>query len=114
MGFGDFSHPDSLDLVPTFTNDLTCENTYCHGAFKFGDIVGNNYNPLWTSTANTEGQCGTCHGEIDTEGNLITPKPTGHFGSWTKEQCSLCHPSVVNAVGDIIDPMKHINKQKDF
>jgi len=114
MEFGDFSYPDSLDLVPVFNDDLTCSNTYCHGAFKFGVIEGNNYNPLWNSTTDTDGQCGTCHGEIDEEGNLITPKPTGHFGSYTITQCVMCHPSVVDAEGNIIDKYKHINKQKDF
>ena len=114
MEFGEFSHPDSLDVAPEYNSDLTCTNTYCHGAFKFGDIQGNSYNPLWNSTTQKEGQCGTCHGELDSEGNLITPKPTGHFGSWTKGQCFMCHPSVVDADGNIIDKLKHINKQKDF
>ena len=114
MSFGKIAYPDSLALTPTWNNDLTCSNTYCHGAFKFGNIQGNNYNPLWTSTTETEAQCGTCHGEIDAEGNLVTPLPKGHSGSWTIEQCTLCHSSVVDAEGKIIDKLKHINKKADF
>ncbi|MEN8191547.1 MAG: CxxxxCH/CxxCH domain-containing protein [Bacteroidota bacterium] len=113
MEFGSFSHPDSIDATPSYNSDLTCSNTYCHGAFKFGDIEGNNYNPLWNSTTETDGQCGTCHGEIDEDGNLITPLPTGHFGDFSLEQCFMCHSSVVNDQGEIIDPLKHINKQID-
>lgn len=114
MEFGEFAYPDSLDVTPEFNSDLTCTNTYCHGAFKFGDIQGNSYNPLWNSTTGKEGACGTCHGEIDAEGNLVTPRPTGHSGSWTIEQCTICHSSVVDAEGNIIDKLKHINKQVDF
>ncbi len=114
MEFGEFAHPDSLDVTPEFNSDLTCTNTYCHGAFKFGDIQGNSYNPLWNSTTGKEGACGTCHGEIDAEGNLVTPRPTGHSGTWTIEQCTFCHSTVVDAEGNIIDKLKHINKQVDF
>jgi predicted CxxxxCH...CXXCH cytochrome family protein len=115
MEFGEFTHPDSLGLIPEydFTN-ITCSNTYCHGAFKFGDIVGNNRTVVWNSTTEKEAKCGTCHGEVDADGNTITPLPTGHSGSWTISQCSICHGSVVNSEGIIIDKFKHINKQIDF
>mgnify|MGYP002632491388 CR=1 FL=1 len=124
MEFGEFSYPDSLNVTPTWNNDLTCSNTYCHGAFIFkkeysenpwaydqDSIVGNNYSPIWNSTTETEAECGTCHGqEINGQ---ITPLPKGHFGSYMKEGCSGCHSSVVNSNGEIIDKMKHINKQID-
>jgi len=115
MEFGEFTHPDSLDLNPDYNfTDVTCSNTYCHGAFKFGDIVGNNNTVTWNSTTGKEAECGTCHGEVDADGNTVTPQPTGHFGEWTINQCFMCHSSVVNADGEIIDKLKHLNKQKDF
>jgi len=128
MEFGEFTHSDSLGLSPKydFTN-LDCANTYCHGGFKFGKsssenqwayaedyIVGNNYSPVWNSTTEKDAQCGTCHGEIDADGNLITPQPKGHFGSFLITDCVNCHSSVVNSDGEIIDQLKHIDKKKDL
>ena len=115
MEFGDFTHPDSLDLNPDYNfTDVTCSNTYCHGNFKFGNIIGNNNTVTWNSTTEIEAECGTCHGEVDMDGNMVTPQPTGHFGAWTINQCVMCHSSVVDADGEIIDKLKHINKQADF
>lgn len=119
MEFGEFTHADSLAINPdslgqpeyNFTN-LTCSNTYCHGNFKFGNIEGNNNIVTWNSTTEIEAECGSCHGQIIDES--LTPLPTGHFGSFTKNQCVFCHSSVVNADGEIIDKLKHINKEKDF
>lgn len=124
--FGSFAIPDSLGLTPAWNNDLTCSNVYCHGAFIFnksasnnswaysGDAIeGNNFSPTWNSTTDKEGQCGTCHGEIDADGNLITPQPKGHFGNYKLEDCATCHTAVVDSEGNIIDPLKHINKQID-
>jgi len=124
---GSIAFSDSLGLDPNydFTNQ-NCSNTYCHGGFKFAKsasanqwgysenyIVGNNYSPIWNSTTGTEASCGTCHGEIDGDGNLITPQPKGHFGSFTLSDCANCHGTVVNSSGEIIDKDKHINKAID-
>jgi len=128
MEFGEFAHSDSLGLEPTydFTN-LNCSNTYCHGGFKFGKssssnqwayaedyIVGNNFTPVWNSTTGKEAACGTCHGEIDENGDLITPQPKGHFGTFVITDCVNCHSSVVNSDGEIIDKLKHINKEINY
>lgn len=113
MEFGEFSHPDSLYDSPEYNfADISCSNTYCHGAFKFGDITGNNYSPVWNSTTDTEAACGTCHGQIIND--ILTPLPVGHFGSYVSTDCAMCHPTVVDGEGNIIDKLKHINKQKDF
>ncbi len=115
LHFGSFSHPDSLNVTPSYNSmDNTCSNTYCHGGFKFGDIVGNNKTVTWNSTTNKEAECGTCHGKVDANGDLVTPLPTGHFGNYGISACANCHSSVVNSEGVIIDKIKHINKQKDF
>ena len=115
MEFGEFAYPDTSFGSPDYdVNNITCSNTYCHGAFNFNGIQGNNNTVTWNSTTGKEAECGTCHGEVDMDGNMVTPKPTGHFGSWTINQCFMCHPSVVNADGEIIDKLKHINKEADF
>jgi len=89
----------------------TCANTYCHGNFEFSKatsaypfvytedkMTGNNYSPKWTKVDGTEGKCGTCHGL----------PPTGHQAQSLKS-CATCHTGVVNNLGKIIDPTKHIN-----
>jgi len=113
MEFGEFTHADSTFESPEydFTN-ITCANTYCHGAFKFGSIEGNNNIVTWNSTTEIEAECGTCHGRIINDN--LTPLPVGHFGSFDKTSCANCHGSVVNSDGEIIDKLKHINKQPDF
>lgn len=113
MEFGDFTQSDNVDVTPeyNFTN-VTCANTYCHGAFKFGDIEGNNRTVTWNSTTGKGAECGTCHGKM-LNGEL-TPLPVGHFGSYLIADCGNCHSSIVNSDGEIIDKFKHINKQIDF
>ena len=119
MEFGEFTHPDSLAINPDSSGvpeyeftDVTCSNTYCHGNFKFGNIEGNNNTVIWNSTTEIEAECGTCHGRIINDN--LTPLPVGHFGSFGKTSCVNCHPSVVDADGEIIDKLKHINKQVDL
>ena len=72
-------------------------------------ISGNNYSPIWNEVDGTQAQCGTCHGEIDNQGNLITPLPTGHYGDFTLAECANCHTDVVDVAGNIINKEKHIN-----
>ena len=113
MGFGEFSYPDSSFGDPTYDfNNHTCSNVYCHGAFDYSGKVGNNVTVTFNLVDGSQAFCGSCHGqEIDGQ---ITPLPVGHFGTFMKESCVLCHPSVVNAEGEIIDKSKHINKEVDL
>ena len=83
-------------------SDATCSDVYCHGNFTFGDVSGNNATPVWTNPGSVV--CGSCHGI----------PPTGHIGDYTLEQCTLCHSSIVNSEGTIIDKTKHINGEGDF
>jgi len=131
MEFGTLATSENLGLTPNYDFDnLNCSNTYCHGGFKFAKsesvngwdsfyiedfIVGNNYSPIWNSTTGEEAKCGTCHGQMI--GDVLSPLPVGHFGAeiYKIEDCGNpnCHPSVVNGNGEIIDKLKHINKQID-
>ncbi len=96
-------------------DSLKCQNVYCHGSFTFyktdsenqyayadSTIRGNFPERIWNSGEALE--CGTCHD--------LPPK--GHFGSFTRDQCTWCHSSVIDAQGQIIAPEKHINGQKDL
>lgn len=118
--FGEYEFLNDSTGAPAYNfENMTCENTYCHGNFKFVassgvPIVGNNYAPSWTTVDGTQAVCGTCHGEIDSTGTLVTPLPEGHPGSFTINQCWNCHPRVVDADGNIIDKTLHINGQKDI
>nr|MDA3861340.1 CxxxxCH/CxxCH domain-containing protein [Melioribacteraceae bacterium] len=79
---------DSLGLNPEYDfANLDCSNTYCHGGFKYGDIEGNNRTVTWNSTSGKEAVCGTCHGEVDDNGDSVTPLPKGHFGTFVQTQC---------------------------
>jgi Geobacter CxxxxCH...CXXCH motif (GSu_C4xC__C2xCH) len=116
--------------TPAYNSNLSCSNTYCHGNFEFNKeesenkhaysdslIVGNNFSPLWTTVDGTQAACGTCHGEIDDDGNLITPQPIGHFGqssgSWTIDQCVFCHSSTYNEDGSL-NKFTHMNGEKNL
>ena len=119
--FGAFANSGPTAAAYDFDN-LTCQNTYCHGNFEFAKssssypslyasdkITGNNYSPIWNKVDGTQAQCGTCHGEINSQGELVTPLPAGHYGDFTLEDCVDCHTDVVDAAGNIISPSKHIN-----
>ena len=115
--FKEFTNSGSAEASYNFEN-FTCENTYCHGNFEFIassglPINGNSFAPSWTTVDGTQAVCGTCHGEIDNEGVLVTPLPTGHPGPWVKTDCWNCHPRVVDNQGNIIDKTLHINGEKD-
>ncbi|MEE9167305.1 MAG: CxxxxCH/CxxCH domain-containing protein [Candidatus Neomarinimicrobiota bacterium] len=83
-------------------DDATCSAVHCHGNFVYNNISGNYSTPVWTGPGSVV--CGSCHGI----------PPTGHFGEYTLAQCSLCHASVINSEGDIIDRTKHVNGERDF
>ena len=108
-----FSHIDGLPAEISIegynSSAATCANTYCHGNFEFSksssanqfgytsaSITGNNFTPVWTTVNGTQAACGTCHGL----------PPTGHVYA-ELNTCVTCHPDVINASGEIIDPLKH-------
>lgn len=116
--FGEYENYGDSTAAYNFET-MTCENSYCHGNFKFATasgvpIYGNNFAPQWTLVDGSQAKCGTCHGEIDVEGNLVTPLPKGHSGTFTLTQCWNCHPRVVDEEGNIIDKTLHINGEKDI
>jgi len=117
--FGEYeNYNDSVGTPKYNFENNTCENSYCHGNFKFDvpsgvPIYGNNFAPKWNVVDGSQAKCGTCHGEIDADGALVTPLPNGHPGEFTLTQCWNCHYRVVNAEGDIIDKTLHINGERD-
>ena len=117
--FGNYeNYNDSLG-APTYNfEEMTCENSYCHGNFKFiippgVEVVGNNFSPNWTTIDGSQAKCGTCHGEIGANGELVTPMPKGHFGNYTITECAVCHGKVVDSEGNIVDKTLHINGKSD-
>ncbi|ABS26026.1 cytochrome C family protein [Anaeromyxobacter sp. Fw109-5] len=67
--------------APSFTTDLTCASTYCHGGTLAagGTITA----PLWTKVDGTQAACGTCHGN---------PPPSPHP---QMSSCKGCHPETM-------------------
>lgn len=100
-------HPD-----PSWNrNTATCSNVYCHGAFKGGNSAAG----IWTDPKSVV--CGSCHGD-PTTGNP-TPRTNGiftapHFSFMTKNTCYICHGTVINPLGDIIDKTKHVNGEINY
>ena len=106
---------DSGNVASTWNHSTaSCNNTYCHGAFKFDKdassnqwvyldsvIIGNNPEMIWTNVGTGQADCGSCHGL----------PPTGH-GDYTT--CHTCHIGVVDADRNIIDKSKHINGKIDI
>jgi len=99
----------------------SCSNTYCHGNFEFtkananpdnqyiyaeDKIVGANKTVDWTLVDGTQVECGSCHG--------LPPKGHLGFGVLPISSCVVCHSSVVNKAGEIIDKTKHINGVVDL
>jgi len=122
LNFGSFTNKFGGTTYDFGTNK--CSNTYCHGNFEFpksqvyknfytaDKMVGNNRSPVWTSSNGSETKCFSCHGKSDTD-----PSPVGHISYLdaaqtqpiTIDKCVLCHSTVVDASGTIIDKTKHIN-----
>ena len=92
----------------------TCSDVYCHGG---GDLMsldqapGIVRAPQWTDVGNGTIVCGSCHGVPMTVG-------TGHLGSWTINDCVLCHATVVDDAGALIfdgdGNTRHVNGRPDF
>jgi len=80
----------------------TCSDVYCHGAFDFNGVTGNDSPWIWTDSLAGDNLCDTCHGY----------PPTGHM---SVVNCGSCHKSVVGADHlSIIDTQKHINGRADY
>ena len=106
---------DSNRLTTVWTHgNATCSEAYCHGAFEFkksesayawaytDSVITGNQNPVvWTQTA-VEDSCKFCH----------DLPPEGHVAA-TINTCTICHGSVVDANGVIIDKTKHIDGKID-
>ena len=100
-----------------------CSNTYCHGAWRlpkagadsrsqglFADSVmtGNFYAPVWNG-GKAQAACGTCHGSRVVSTGDTTYVPMGHVVILGLKACVSCHSPVVDGIGSIADPSKHIN-----
>ena len=94
-------------------NTATCSSVYCHGTFKEGNV---NAAGIWTNSSSVV--CGSCHGDPNS-GNP-TPRDTNgvfnppHFSFMTINSCYVCHESVINPQGIIINKPIHINGVIDF
>lgn len=110
LNFGAFTNSGLTKASYDFAT-FKCNNTYCHGNFEFSKanslypfvytddkITGSNFAPQWNKVDGTQGKCGTCHGL----------PPAGHMSSELRS-CGTCHQGIVNAKGEIIDPVKHMN-----
>ena len=110
IAFGTFSSSGLSE--PSYNSELSCANTYCHGNFEFGNIKGNNFSPVWNKVDGTQAACGTCHGKLTGDGELI-PTPEGHFGNFTKDACIGCHSTAYNEDGTL-NKFTHINGEPNF
>ena len=108
-------HPlatDSDRVTPVWSAaNATCADVYCHGNFEFSKESSaytwaytadamTGYNPTidWTKVGTGQTECGKCHGL----------PPTGHFPQEV-EDCYVCHGTVVDNAGNIIDKTRHID-----
>jgi len=92
----------NIQPVYDFTTN-TCQNTYCHGYFKNGNLTNS---VKWTD----EAECGTCHGNTATG----SPLPGGSHiqGPYFEQNCQVCHTKTVENVNGVIsfkDKNLHIN-----
>lgn len=93
-------------------NTATCSNVYCHGTFKQGNV---NAVGVWTNPGSVV--CGTCHGDPNT-GNP-TPRVNGvftepHYSFMNETTCYICHGSVMNGQGSIINKDLHLNGEVNY
>jgi predicted CxxxxCH...CXXCH cytochrome family protein len=90
----------------------TCSNAFCHGKFDQGNA---NAQPVWVNPASVV--CGSCHGNPNTQNP--TPQPNGvfiqpHFSFMTAQSCYVCHGTVINSQGQIINKDLHVNGVLNF
>jgi predicted CxxxxCH...CXXCH cytochrome family protein len=124
----EFDSLASLSSTPSYDfNIYTCANVYCHGNFEFSKATssyafvytadkmeGNKFSPTWNRVDGTQAKCGTCHGELDANGNLVTAVPKGHIAS-AITGCVNCHTGIIDNQGNITEAgkSKHINGKKN-
>jgi predicted CxxxxCH...CXXCH cytochrome family protein len=102
-------------IIPNPTwdrNTATCSSVYCHGTFKEGNVTAAG---IWTNPSSVV--CGSCHGDPGS-GNP-TPRTNGvftppHYSFMNINSCYVCHGSVINAQGVMVDKTKHINGEIDY
>src|SRR4030095_9379814 len=116
INFGELAH-DTLGggVTPNPTwnrNTATCSSVYCHGTFKAGNV---NAVGVWTNPGSVV--CGTCHGNPvtgnptpQTNGNYIPP----HYSFMNINSCYICHGSVINPQGVMVDKTLHINGEVNY
>lgn len=79
----------------------TCSDVYCHGIRRAQET------PKWDVEDSRGGDddvsCGDCHG--------LPPATPGHLAQLG---CDSCHPAVVNAAFEIVDPARHVDGNLDF
>ena len=104
---GGYKYSDSIPTVtPAPHWDATtqsCQNVYCHGSFKNGNV---NNAPKWTG--DEQDACGSCHGDPVSH----NPLPGGTHPK--RVTCSTCHDGVVDDNNNIIDRSLHIDGKLNF
>lgn len=93
-------------------NTATCSSVYCHGTFREGNV---NAVGVWTNPNSVV--CGTCHGDPLT-GNP-TPRTNGiftepHYSFMTIQSCYICHGTVINPQGVMVDKTLHLNGEINY
>lgn len=93
-------------------NNASCSGTYCHGTFKQGNV---NASAIWNNASSVV--CGSCHGDPVTgnptpqENGVFTPP---HYSFMTINSCYICHSSVINPQGIIVNKQLHLNGQVNY
>jgi predicted CxxxxCH...CXXCH cytochrome family protein len=97
----------------TATKGATCSSVYCHGSrLKSGVATNGTYTkPYWNYSAminytNPAVACGRCHGLPPSS---VSASHAGATLTGGASPCSLCHGTVVNSSGVIINKNLHIN-----
>jgi predicted CxxxxCH...CXXCH cytochrome family protein len=89
--------------VPAWdTTALRCGQAYCHSLDG-----GGNPTPAWAQGERMV--CGSCHGLPPSKGRSGAAHPPSSLAS-----CSNCHKGVVDSVGQIVNPGRHVDGKVDF
>lgn len=93
-------------LIPEFTAELQCKNTYCHGGYSEDHLA---YSPTWTIVDGSQSACTTCH-QIPP---IVMSSRLSISHSPALTDCSICHTLVIDSDLNIIDKSRHIDGQID-